>query len=276
LFVEKAKPKLLFVDDDESIRQTLPLILASEGFDCTTVASVAEALAQISRQRYDILLSDLNIGEPGDGFIVVGAMRRVQPHARTYILTGYPDFTSALEAIRRQVDDYIVKPADISALLTTLRSRPEGSRILETGGKRASTLIRENAERIIERWTEETERDPELKQLHLSRNSRIDHLPGLLQQLANRLDKRPDVKDKQEMESARAHGKTRRQQGFSIPLIVAESRILYSIIAGTVQSHLAEMDISSIIPDLTLISENLNAMLAESLRSFLDGEQIAA
>jgi ActR/RegA family two-component response regulator len=273
--VDKAKPKLLFVDDDESIRQTLPLILAKEGFDCTTVASVPEALAQISRQQFDILLSDLNIGQPGDGFIVVGAMRRVQPHARTYILTGYPDFASALEAIRGQVDDYLVKPADISALLTTLRARPERSRIL-TRGKRASTLIRENSERIIERWAEDTERDPELKQLRLSRTSRIDHLPGLLQQLANRLDKRPDVNDKREMESARAHGLTRRQQGFSIPLIVAESRILYSIISGTVQSHLAEMDISSIIPDLTLISENLNAMLAESLRSFLAGEQIAA
>jgi len=274
--VDKAKPKLLFVDDDESIRQTLPLILAKEGFDCTTVASVPEALAQISGQQFDILLSDLNIGQPGDGFIVVGAMRRVQPHARTYILTGYPDFASALEAIRGQVDDYLVKPADISALLTTLRARPERSRILETRGKRASTLIRENAEKIIARWAEETERDLELKKLYLSRDSRIDHLPALLQQLANRLDKRPDVNDRQEMESARAHGKTRRQQGFSIPLIVAESRILYSIISGTVQSHLAEMDISSIIPDLTLISENLNAMLAESLRSFLAGEQIAA
>jgi ActR/RegA family two-component response regulator len=274
--VEKAKPKLLFVDDDESIRQTLPPILAKEGFDCTTAASVAEALAHISRQQFDILLSDLNIGEPGDGFIVVGAMRRVQPRARTYILTGYPDFASALEAIRRQVDDYLVKPADIPALLKTLRTQREGSGILETGGKRASTLIRENAEKIIEKWADETERDQQLKQLHLSRDSRIDHLPGLLRQLANRLDKSPDVNDMQEMESARAHGKTRRQQGFSTPLIVADSRILYSIIADTVQSHLTEMDISSIIPDLILISENLNAMLAESLRSFLAGEQIAA
>src|SRR5262249_3801303 len=132
MLVETAKPKLLFVDDDESIRQTLPRILAAEGFDCTTVASVPEALSQISRRQFDILLSARNIGEPGDGFIVVGAMRRVQPHARTYILTGYPDFASALEAIRRQVDDYIVKPADISALLNALRTRSEGPRILHT------------------------------------------------------------------------------------------------------------------------------------------------
>ena len=271
-----AKPKLLFVDDDESIRQTLPRILAAEGFDCVTCATVSEAIAEISRQEFDILLSDLNIGEPGDGFIVVGAMRRVQPRARTYILTGFPDFASALEAIRRQVDDYLVKPADIPALLKTLRTEPERSQEFKTPGKRVSTLIRENAGEIIQKWAEDTERDPELKQLHLSRESRINHLPGVLRQLANRLDKSPDINDKQEMESAWEHGRTRRLEGYSIPLVVAESRILYGTIGNTVQASLAEMDISSIIPDLILTSENLSAMLAESLRSFLAGEQIAA
>ncbi|HKF20766.1 MAG TPA: response regulator [Candidatus Angelobacter sp.] len=271
-----AKPKLLFVDDEASIRKTLPVILTAEGFECTTVGTVSEAISEISRHTFDILLSDLNIGEPGDGFIVVGAMRRVQPHARTYILTGYPDFTSALEAIRRQVDGYLVKPADISTLLQALRTTPERSRILKMPGKRASTLIRENSDAIIEKWAEETESDQELKQLDLDKSSRIDHLPGLLRQLANRLDKSADVNDKQEMDSAQAHGKARRDQGYSIPLVVAESRILYKVIADTIQTTLVEMDISSIIPDLIMISDSLNAMLAESLRSFLSAEEIAA
>ena len=54
------------------------------------------------------LLTDLNIGGPADGFILVSAMRRVQCKAATFILTGYPDFQTALEAIRKQVDDYFV------------------------------------------------------------------------------------------------------------------------------------------------------------------------
>ena len=58
------RPRFLFVDDDESIRQTLPVILTREGFECTTVAGVSEAIAEISRQRFEMLLSDLNIGEP--------------------------------------------------------------------------------------------------------------------------------------------------------------------------------------------------------------------
>ena len=41
------------------------------------------------------------------------AMRRCQPTAATFILTGYPDFQTDLKAIRKQVDDYLIKPADI-------------------------------------------------------------------------------------------------------------------------------------------------------------------
>jgi ActR/RegA family two-component response regulator len=270
------KPKLLFVDDDDSIRETLPVILKASGFECTTVASVPEAIAEINRQKFDILLSDLNIGEPGDGFIVVGAMRRVQPEARTFILTGYPDFTSALEAIRRQVDDYIIKPANIHDLLKTLRTGPDRERIISMPGKRASTVIRERVDDIIGKWLEETERDPELQRLLLSREARINHLPFVLQQLASRLERNAEFDDAGEMESAWKHGHTRRQQSYTIPLIVAETGILYRTISNLIQEHLAEMDISSIIPDLILISENLNAMLVESLRSFLSGEKIAA
>jgi ActR/RegA family two-component response regulator len=266
------RPKLLFVDDDASIRHTLPLILTEEGFDVTTMATVAEAIAEISRHPYEILLSDLNIGQPGDGLTVVGAMRRIQPNARTYILTGYPDFVSALEAIGRQVDNYLTKPVDIPALLKALRTTPGRPRALDSPGKRASTIIRANTEAMIEKWADETERDPHLKHLHLSRDGRIDHLPGLLRQLANRIDKNPDSDDKQELESAAAHGKTRRKQGYSTPLIVEESRILYRIIADTVQNNLAEMDISSIVPDMILISGNLYVMLAESLRAFLSAD----
>lgn len=264
------------MDDDDAIRETLPIILERSGFACTAVASVPEAIAAINHQKFDILLSDLNIGEPGDGFIVVGAMRRVQPQARTFILTGYPDFTSALEAIRRQVDDYIIKPANIHELLKTLRTIPDRERIISLPGKRASTVIRERTGGIIDKWLEETQRDPELQRLRLSREARINHLPFVLKQLANRLDRNADFDDAVGMESAWEHGHVRRQQAYTIPLIVAETGVLYRTISNLIQEHLAEMDISSIIPDLILISENLNAMLVESLRSFLSGETIAA
>lgn len=97
-----AARRVLFVDDERSMRQTLPAVLERKGFTVVAVGSVAEAISAIGQAKFEILISDLNIGEPGDGFTVVSAMRRVQPDCRSFILTGYPDFDSALRAIRNQ------------------------------------------------------------------------------------------------------------------------------------------------------------------------------
>src|SRR3954463_6259411 len=113
--------RILFVDDEAGIRETLKPILERHGFEVTTASTVREALELLNHAPYDVLLSDLNIGQPGDGFTVVSAMRRVQPEAATFILTGYPDFDKALQTIRSQVDDYLVKPADVPTLIQTIK-----------------------------------------------------------------------------------------------------------------------------------------------------------
>jgi len=96
--------RILFVDDEEAIRLTLPPILVAEGFSVVAVATVPEALAKIASEPFDVLIADLNVGQAGDGFTVVSAMRRTQPNCVNLILTGYHAFESALEAIRQQVD----------------------------------------------------------------------------------------------------------------------------------------------------------------------------
>jgi DNA-binding NtrC family response regulator len=115
--------RLLFVDDEPNIRLTLPPVLESHGFAVTTAATVSEAVAKIHGAEFDVLLSDLNIGEEDNGFQVISAMRTTHPHCVTVILTGYPTFESALLAIRHQVDEYLVKPADIDALVTTINQK---------------------------------------------------------------------------------------------------------------------------------------------------------
>lgn len=124
------RKRVLFVDDEPSIRLTLPPVLEENGFEVRSAGSVAEALSEINSQQFDVLLSDLNIGEEGDGFRVVTEMRRAQPDCVTVILTGYPSFDTALEGIRHQVDDYLVKPADVEALLKSLRGK------FENGGRK--------------------------------------------------------------------------------------------------------------------------------------------
>ena len=114
---------LLFVDDEASIRMTLPPILQQRGFEVRSAASVPEALRMIENHKFDVLLSDLNIGEVGDGFTVVRAMRKAQPRCVTILLTGYPAFETAVEALHHEVDDYVVKPADIDSLVRIMNQK---------------------------------------------------------------------------------------------------------------------------------------------------------
>src|SRR5947209_20209475 len=141
----KRKTRILFADDEPAIRMTLPLILQQEGFEVSVAATVAEALAYINRDSFDVLLADLNIGERGDGFTLISAMRRVQPHAVTLILTGYSDFETAMQAIRNQVDDYLTKPAEVKQLVAAIKEKSKHPRrTTPIHVKRVSTILREH------------------------------------------------------------------------------------------------------------------------------------
>jgi DNA-binding NtrC family response regulator len=121
----RRRNRILFVDDEPSIRLTLPPVLEQHGFEVKAAGSIAEAVNQIEASRFDVLISDLNLEESGDGFRVVSTMREKQPHCVTLILTGYPGFESAVDALRLRVDDYVVKPVDVDALINVLRKKLE-------------------------------------------------------------------------------------------------------------------------------------------------------
>jgi DNA-binding NtrC family response regulator len=112
--------RILFVDDEEGIRLTLPPILTEHGFTVKAVGKVSDALVQINRTKYDVLVSDLNIHEPGDGFLVIAAMHLRQPKCVNLVLTGYPALNSAVEGIRQEIADYFVKPVEIEELVNAI------------------------------------------------------------------------------------------------------------------------------------------------------------
>jgi ActR/RegA family two-component response regulator len=248
---------------------TLPAILQQHGFEVSIAASVPEAIEIMSQQKFDVLLTDLNIGAPADGFTLVSAMRRVQPNAATFILTGYPDFQTALEAIRKQVDDYFTKPADIPAMIATLRQKVRRPReIGQVPCKRASTLIVENSNLILERWLKEIGTDPRLASIRISKEDRVDRFPLLLNDLANALDARSAQIPSESLSAAAVHGADRAHQGYTIPLLLAETRILNRVIADVLQENLLSMDLSAVIPDSLKMGEYLQALLEESVRAF--------
>ncbi|HLV87887.1 MAG TPA: response regulator [Candidatus Sulfotelmatobacter sp.] len=123
LDVNSRSKRVLVVDDDPIVPKTLVPVLKQRGFDVDIAATVAEALRVIDEHQLDVLICDLNIADARDGFTVATAMRKAQPTSVIVLLTGYPGFETAVEGIRRQVDDYFVKPADYGALISALEKR---------------------------------------------------------------------------------------------------------------------------------------------------------
>jgi DNA-binding NtrC family response regulator len=115
--------RVLFVDDEPGIRHTMPQILRRHGFSVRAVGTVNHALAEIASARFNVLISDLNIGHPTGGLIVVDAMRRTQPNCVTLILTGYPMIEAEIEALQSQVDGYLTKPARIPILISLIQEK---------------------------------------------------------------------------------------------------------------------------------------------------------
>jgi len=262
--------RILFVDDEAGIRTTLKVILEQHGFDVTTAATVREALEHLNHAPFEVLLSDLNIGQPGDGFTVVSAMRRVQPQAATFIITGYPDFDTALQAIRSQVDDYLLKPADVPTLIHTIKNRLEHRRTVpqEKPLKRVSQLMLENLGAIIKEWLILVKAHPELNAIPVNDRDRIDHLPKIVEELAGRVDVLSNISSEKAKKDSAEHGKERARQGYSIPLIVIEMRLLQRVLSFVLQRNLIRMDLSTVVGDMMQVGESLQEQLEFSIRGF--------
>lgn len=259
--------RLLCVDDEESIRSTLAAILGKHGFDVTTAGTVAEALQKITSEKFDVLLSDLNIGNPGDGLTVVSAMRRTQPDALTMILTGYPAFETALEAIRQQVDDYIVKPANIPVLVRTIESKlatPPRQRQLPPP-KRIAMLLQEHRGRIEELWLSSIDKDKALSQVLCSNEERLDCLHGFLDEVIRAAQTYAGEEAGEEKFAVALLSNPPHWERYTPGMILAEFCHLRRTIAQVVQENLLAVNLSYLIPDLARVNESLDEQAQSAL-----------
>ena len=269
-------PRLLFVDDEPGIRTTLAAILKQQGFEVTAASTVSEALNWISRQSFDVLISDLNIGEAGDGFTVVSAMRRTQPQAATFILTGYPAFETALEAIRQQVDDYFVKPARVQDLVEKIQARLNSPRTEphHIQIRRLPDILQEHRREIFSRWLAAVKGDRQVDSTALTEQELTDQLPLLIDEIV--IGETGQKLSAKAVNAAQRHGSARFQQGSSIPSMIREARLLHEVISLIVQENLLAVEVSFLITDIMQIGETIQAFLEESIRSFLDARQATA
>jgi DNA-binding NtrC family response regulator len=123
-----APPRLLIVDDDEELRDTLARRFARAGLPVTTAESGEEALAKIGRAGFDVALFDLHL--PGmSGLDLLAQFKQAQPEAEVLMLTAHGSIATAIEAMRRGAYDCLTKPFQLGDLDVHLEKAYEKARL---------------------------------------------------------------------------------------------------------------------------------------------------
>ena len=100
---------ILVIDDDESVLETMTRILELEGFDVDTAKRGKEAVEKSNAKFYNLALIDIRLPDM-EGTQLLTAMRETVPKIVKIIVTGYPSMDSAVEAVNKGADGYVIKP----------------------------------------------------------------------------------------------------------------------------------------------------------------------
>jgi DNA-binding response OmpR family regulator len=266
--------RVLLVDDDEAVRDMMSATLERKGFDVVPASSVTAALKLIITEKFDVLITDLHMPNPSDGFAVVTAMRHSQPDALTLLVSGYPDVKSAMDAILLEADDIIVKPFEAGKLAEMvheklLTRKPAGG----TPKERVAAILQRCTSRIVEDWLVRARKNKELNRVPLTDQERTGYLPKLIEDLIVRL-REPNVPGEESdsicSAAAVAHGRMRRLQGYTPGMLVHDSRILQVTLFGTLQNNLNHLDFSLLLPDIMTIADEVDAQLTQAMDSYMN------
>ena len=114
--------RILVVDDDESIRNTMKAILENEGYLVDLAATGSEAIKKTKKTAYNIALLDIRLPDM-EGVELLKLIKDTVPHTRKIMVTGYPSMQNALAALNKNADAYLIKPVNVEKLLSTVKEQ---------------------------------------------------------------------------------------------------------------------------------------------------------
>jgi DNA-binding NtrC family response regulator len=108
---------VLIVEDEQNIRDTLAELFDAEGTVVTAASTLDEAKAALSRQEFDLLVTDLRLGGKRDGGLqVMAAAGMLSPEATVIVLTAYPDDDNRHASLRLGATHFLEKPVDLQTI----------------------------------------------------------------------------------------------------------------------------------------------------------------
>ena len=115
-------PRILVVDDDETIRTTMKAILQDEGYIVDLAATGKEAIQKTTEKNYNVALLDIRLPDM-EGVELLKLLKDGIPRTRKIMVTGYPSMQNAISALNKNADAYLLKPVDVEKLLATVKQQ---------------------------------------------------------------------------------------------------------------------------------------------------------
>lgn len=122
--------KILVIDDERSIRNTLKDILGFEGFQVELAENGRAGIDLVQSSEFDIILCDIKMPEM-DGLEVLEQIRKIKPESTVVMISGHGTIDTAVEAIKKGAFDFIEKPLDLNRLLITLRNASDKTALIK-------------------------------------------------------------------------------------------------------------------------------------------------
>ena len=111
--------KILIIDDDENIRESLSLVLENEGFTVDTASDGEEAISKSFENFYNLAIIDWRLPDI-EGTKLLTELKQTTPRMRKIMLTGFPSIDNAIDAVNNYADAFLVKPVKFEELFTKI------------------------------------------------------------------------------------------------------------------------------------------------------------
>lgn len=116
--------KILVVDDEQSMREVLALLLKKQGYEVSAASGCAEALKALKADSFDLVVTDLKLPD-GVGLDVLSKAKEIDPDTQVIMITAFGSAETAVEAMKLGAYDYIGKPFKVDRIQVTVRKALE-------------------------------------------------------------------------------------------------------------------------------------------------------
>ncbi|MGH8073382.1 MAG: sigma-54-dependent transcriptional regulator, partial [Lysobacter sp.] len=127
----------LVVDDERDIRELLVMTLGRMGLRCDTASSLADARNHLSRNQYDLCLTDMRLPD-GSGIDLIAEITQLHPNTPVAMITAFGNVEAAVEALKAGAFDFVAKPVELAVLRDLVRHALE---LNEAGSKTATDTV---------------------------------------------------------------------------------------------------------------------------------------